>query len=282
MTGMSFGGSWTEQKLKILSEYLNTYTTVLKNQPFKLIYFDAFAGGGVWSPKAGYAEDDYREARELHKGSPLRALEVDNRPFDKLVFVEKDSSRAKSLEEIKEAHPERDIKIINEDANTVLPQFCKELASFDRAVVFLDPYATEVSWGTIEAIAKTKKIDCWILFPRMAIARMMPVGDEPTDELKIRLDRVFGGRKYWQELYHPSMQASFWDAGPRPVRAQGSESIASCYLQRLKLTFTRTASVRRTFKNSKESPMFELFFAVGNPSGAAKAVDIANHILRNW
>ena len=282
MTSMSFGGSWTEAKLNILSEYLNTYTTFLKNKPFRLIYFDAFAGGGLWSPRAGYAEDDYREAREFHKGSPLRALEVSARPFDKLVFVEKDPSRSRSLKEMREKHTHRDIEIINEDANAVLPKFCRELDSFDRAVVFLDPYATQVSWETVRAIAKTRKIDCWILFPRMAIARMMPVDNEPTPELRSRLDQVFGGREYWENLYSPSIQMSFLDDGPRQEREQGSENIALCYLKRLESVFTCTASVRRTFRNSKASPMFELFFAAGNPVGAPKAVEIAEHILRNW
>lgn len=31
--------------------------------------------------------------------------------------------------------------------------------------MFLDPYGMQVDWATIEAIAKTKAIDLWILFP---------------------------------------------------------------------------------------------------------------------
>jgi len=43
---MDFGGPWTQHKLKILELYLDAYTTALKNQPFKLVYIDAFAGTG--------------------------------------------------------------------------------------------------------------------------------------------------------------------------------------------------------------------------------------------
>ena len=39
---MDFGGPWTQEKLKILERYLDAYTTALKNQPFKLVYIDAF------------------------------------------------------------------------------------------------------------------------------------------------------------------------------------------------------------------------------------------------
>ena len=43
---MDFGGPWTQQKLNILEHYLDAYTTALKNQPFRLVYIDAFAGTG--------------------------------------------------------------------------------------------------------------------------------------------------------------------------------------------------------------------------------------------
>ena len=42
----SFGGKWTQEKLEKVGHYLQTYATALKNQKFKLIYIDAFAGTG--------------------------------------------------------------------------------------------------------------------------------------------------------------------------------------------------------------------------------------------
>ena len=45
-TSGGFGGQWTIEKLDILGRYLDAYTTALKNQPFKLVYIDAFAGHG--------------------------------------------------------------------------------------------------------------------------------------------------------------------------------------------------------------------------------------------
>lgn len=47
-----FGGSWTEQKLQRLREYLIAYHNALKNAPFTLYYIDAFAGTGYNMPKA--------------------------------------------------------------------------------------------------------------------------------------------------------------------------------------------------------------------------------------
>lgn len=39
-------GPWAKEKLDILARYLDFYTKVLKNQPWRTIYIDAFAGGG--------------------------------------------------------------------------------------------------------------------------------------------------------------------------------------------------------------------------------------------
>jgi hypothetical protein len=55
-----FGGDWTEKKLGVLEKYLTAYTTALKNQPFKKVYMDAFAGTG------------YRELKSVeHPAKPL-------------------------------------------------------------------------------------------------------------------------------------------------------------------------------------------------------------------
>lgn len=277
MTSMSFGGPWTQQKLEILRRYLDAYTTALKDQPFTLIYVDAFAGRGTWSPGRGYVLDDYGDAVELQKGSPLIALEIEDKRFDRLVLIEKDPGNVESLWTIDDDR----IEVIYGDANEKLPELCSSLQPLDRAVVFLDPYATQVDWGTIAAIAGTEKIDCWILFPRMAVSQMMPKSREPSEALAIQLDRIFGGREHWESLYFESKQLSLLDEQRGMERGSGEE-IAARYQQRLKAVFRRVAPTKGTLRNSKESPIFDLLFAAGNPKGAQIAVDIANHILRRW
>ena len=281
MTSNSFGGPWTVEKLGILQRYLDAYTTALKNQLFNLIYVDAFAGSGTWSPASGYDQEDYGDFKDLHRSSPRIALEVQDRAFDRLLFIEKDRRRSTSLRLLKDEFTGRNVDVVNEDANAALPWFCEKMAPLNRAVVFLDPFATEVAWGTIQKIAGTQKIDCWILFPRMAISRMMPNENEPTVPLSERLDGIFGGRDYWMGLYNPSLQLSLLNDGARQERQSGSEGIANLYKDRLESVFTRVAPTRRTFRNSRKSPMFELFFAASNPRGASAAVSIADHILSN-
>ena len=144
-----------------------------------MIYVDAFAGEGYYEPKAASSDEDYSEFRELVKGSAAIALDVDDKPFDELIFIEPDPDRVRSLENMVAEHPDREIKIIQGDANVELPIFCENMRSSDRAVVFLDPFGPEVSWDTVAAIAETTKIDCWILFPLNRVIRDMPIAAEP-------------------------------------------------------------------------------------------------------
>lgn len=79
-----FGGPWTRTKLACVAEYLKAYTTALKNQPFRLLYIDGFAGTGSWNPSKSKKREEARlpgmedkEAREFARGSARIALETD-------------------------------------------------------------------------------------------------------------------------------------------------------------------------------------------------------------
>ena len=110
-----FGGDWTVDKLDMVEDYLDAYTTALKDKPFKLMYIDAFAGRGVLSSR-----DKDEEARRFVEGSALRAANVHDRPFDELLLVEKDSTHYRELQDRMRARADDRIRIYNQDAN----QFC--------------------------------------------------------------------------------------------------------------------------------------------------------------
>ena len=273
-----FGGEWTEEKLEILGRYLDAYTTALKNQPFTLNYVDGFAGAGSYAESG----DEYDEFDEFRHGSARIALEVADKPFDRLVFIEKSADSAEALFVLANEYRGRRVDIEPGDANLKIPEFCRGMGKLDRAVVFLDPWATEASWTTVEAIARTKKIDCWILFPLMAVTRMMPTGKEPSEAWASHLDRIFGGRRYWQDSYVDSPQRTFFDEAPQRVRAWDSNQIAGRYRERLRSVFFRVADKSVTLRNSTNAPLFELFFAAGNPRGSGPAIRIADYILKDW
>lgn len=278
----AFGGPWTQAKLSILGEYLDRYTTALKNQAFDLIYVDAFAGEGQWRPNSGYEGGEYEDYRAIVDGSARIALGVQDKPFDRLVFIEKDPSRYASLHALRNEFPHRDIAALNDDANHALAVFCNDLENRNaRAVVFLDPYATQVRWETVERLAQTKKADCWILFPLSAVARIMPTAEEPSPQLQARLDVIFGGREHWESIYHDATQRRLFGEQSQQ-RDTGSSAIAGLYRKRLSSVFEKVAPASLTLRNSRNSPLFELFFAASNRAGAPIAIRIAKHIMERW
>ena len=108
------------------------------------------------------------EDRAFIVGSVGRALNLELN-FDEYVFVEKKRKKAQELEQrLKAEHPGKAhlIKVLTADANDAIREFCKQpVWTKRRAVVFLDPCGSQVSWETLELLASTEKIDLWYLFP---------------------------------------------------------------------------------------------------------------------
>jgi three-Cys-motif partner protein len=122
MAAHRFGGPWTVDKLGALRAYLTSYSQALKNQPFERLYIDAFAGTGDRTTKRQEVSTllEVPELDNMTKGSARVALEIDP-PFDRYIFIEKRTSRASALEQLRPEYAARNIEILNEDANTALP-----------------------------------------------------------------------------------------------------------------------------------------------------------------
>lgn len=280
-----FGGSWTERKLDILAAYLKAYNTALKKTPFTRIYIDAFAGTGYRQPhrkENGWPDifEDVSDAetQEFLKGSAKLALEVIP-PFHSYVFVESDAAKVAELERLKLEHPDKApyVKIIQDDANTYVQQFCRTMQPHERAVVFLDPFATEVAWPTIEAIARTRAIDVWILFPLMAVNRL--AAHDPSKALRGHLDRIFGTEDWFESFYRTRREEDIFGQSYDIIeKACSFDGIGKFYLERLRSIFAAVAENPRVLRNSR-GPLFQFFFAAGNEKGAPIAVKIANHLL---
>ncbi|MDE0122971.1 MAG: three-Cys-motif partner protein TcmP [Bryobacterales bacterium] len=273
-----FGGNWTVEKLDILERYLDAYTTALKDRPFKLVYIDAFAGSG--QVRLGNVGPD---ASALISGSAERAARINSKPFDRLYFVEMNSESCRDLESLKTRHRDRDIRIENSDANTFICGLQMDWKSW-RGVIFLDPFATQVYWSTIERISQFKALDMWILFPTSAIARMLPTSRTPDDihpGWATRLTQVYGDES-WRRLYEPTRQLSLFGSQGHE-RESGVDGLVRIYREKLATTFgSRFMSMSRPLLISTGSRIFELLFCVGNRRGICPAKNIANHILNHF
>lgn len=271
----TYGGSWTEKKLEILERYIDAYTTALKNKPFQLIYIDAFAG-------TGYVETQDKDANDFINGSAARAVGITDKAFDKLIFIENDQNRCRELENLRQAHFDRDIQIEYLDANEYFSSLQQDW-DYRRGVLFLDPFATQVQWSTIEKIASFNALDTWILFPTYAVTRILPTSRKPDDissRWADRLTDVFGNEG-WRNLYQPSLQGNLFGEVEH-VRDRGIDGLISIYKRNLESLFgNRFLKESATLKNSKNSALFEFLFCVGNPSGIAPAKRIAKHILEH-
>ena len=295
----TFGGNWTRDKLRILEEYLKAYTTSLKNQSFRLWYVDAFAGtgyvnlesGNVTQGRLSISEEGLDiETVDVLKGSARLAIEVDDRPFDEFIFIEQNFEYAIELSNLRREFSGRSIRIVPDDANKFLPGWCAEKNRLlgtpwhgERSVIFLDPFATEVDWQTVQKIAETKSVDLWILFPLSALSRILPRYREPDQTNAAIADRVFGGPEWREELYRAYRQANLFGEEETQSIRDDQQAIVDFYLRKLKDIFPAVAPNPKWFRNSRESPLFAFMFAAANPGrGGQIALGIANHLLKRW
>jgi three-Cys-motif partner protein len=150
----------------------------------------------------------------------------------------------------------------------------------NRAIVFLDPYGMSVEWATVETIGKTKAADLWILFPLgQAVNRLLTRNGPPEGSWATKLTKFFGTEDWKTAFYRPDLQSSLFSDEQTLRKEANFDSISKFFVQRLEKVFAKVAPNYRTLRNSRNVPIFLLYFAAANPKGAATAVRIANHIL---
>ncbi len=270
----SFGGNWTVEKLDILSKYLNAYSCALKNQYFNRIYIDAFAGTGKIETNG--------KTEEIPGSAQLSLQCVEQ--FDEYIFIEKKKKFANELNNmISSTFPTiaHKVRIFNDDANEILTEICHKYSwEKNRAVLFLDPYATAVKWDTLKTIAQTKAIDVWYLFPFSAINRMITKDGNIDPSWKERLNTVFGDNNWETELYKQSAQRNLF--GEEEMEKTTIENLKSYIIARLKTIFPYVSPNAKPLYNSRNSLLFLFCFAVSNPNNKAwkLAEKMANDILR--
>lgn len=279
-----FGGPWTETKLTILRKYLSAYTTALKHQSFTTGYIDAFAGTGYRSqaanddPQLALPDLAGDQEQALLKGSAVYALETQPR-FDRYVFIEQDAARCAALAALKAQHPDlaADIVVRSGEANAEIQKLCRKPWLKHRAVLFLDPYGMQVEWETIKAIAGTKAIDLWLLFPLgIGVNRLLTRSGEIPKAWHHRLDVMFGTPDWINAFYRVESQPDLFNPAATTLVKARIDVIASYFVERLKTVFPAVAPNPRILRNSSGNPMYLFCFAAANPL----ALKIANDILR--
>ena len=283
-TSQKFGGNWTEKKLNIFTSYLDAYLIALQNQKFKKIYIDAFAGTG---------EIETSDGGQFLVGSAKRALESEKK-FDHYYFIEADSQKAGELQNmINSEFPQMRgiVTIYCGDANDKLAEIISNVDwRYNRGLLFLDPYATQVNWATLENVAQTKSIDVWYLFSFSALERMLPKNGK-YDKWEDCIDRLLGDAGWRKEFYKKDPQMTLFDLFPEPGQSDGErmvkdanpDHIKEYILSRLGTIFPCVSKHALIFRNSRNSPMFLFCFAIASESPKAQglALRMADYILKN-
>jgi three-Cys-motif partner protein len=285
MTQDAFAGRHTEQKLEALEKYLNAYTTALKKQPFRLIYFDGFAGtGSIPFPSNGdeslFPVGDYEE---VVKGSIERALKF---PFSEFHFVEKSKKKSSELQSYcKLNHPDKTIFIQNCDANDALREFIDQFnPKSERAIIFLDPYGNQVSMDTFRYLARKPGLDIWYLFPAgLGVNRQIGKSGSVHEEHEKSLDRLFGGSDWQDELITEVSEPDLFESNITiKMKSAGANKITELMISRLKIVFGDRVLGDWLPLGRGRHHWYSLIFMWSNPAiGADLAGKLAKAVLKS-
>lgn len=274
-----FGGPWTIEKLNIFVKYLKAYVNALKNQPFSKVYIDAFAGTGVIHPK---------DSEEVLEGSAKIALSS-NPKFDKYYFIEKDQGKILELQDmVRTEFPELESRVVclcgdaNENLNTIIHTINWNKS---RGLLFVDPFATQFNWASLENVSQTCAIDVWYLFPFYAVNRMLPRDGEIVDSWRRNINRVLGCEDWFEAFYEVDLQQSLFpedDEYEHYNKKINTNSLKKYIIRRLETVFPAVAQNPRMFYNSQNAPLFLFCFAVSSKKEQAQvlAMRIAGDILK--
>lgn len=279
-----FGGQHTDLKLSVIEKYLSGYTTALRRQFSQLWYIDAFAGTGNRTVRTvtdggGLLETPVIERIDIRRGSAQIAL--DTKPdFDFLVFIEQNPRYVAELNDLAARYLQKPIQVISGDANVALRSLVASNQWMDkRAVVFLDPYGMEVEWNTLQALASTKAIDVWFLFPLAGLFRQATRKLTDIDPSKrAALIKMFGDDAWEQELYPKQNNNDLFGNASERERLADVKGLEDYTKSRLKTIFAEVFDPL-PLPIDERPQRFSLFLCVSNPVPAA--IGLASRIAKN-
>lgn len=270
----------TGRKLDVIGEYLSMYQKALSNTDFATIYVDGFAGSGE-VPLAEHTDNLFDEdVKVVIAGSADRALAVDP-AFKRYVFID---NRRKCIDALRakfQTNPNAGrIDYVIGDANENIQRICQaEQWRAQRGVVLLDPFGSQVNWQTIKAIAETKALDLWYLFPAgLGVFRQISKNGTVDKTHEASITRLFGTDEWKTAFLKPSKQPELFGEPASQDKVVTPESAAMFMIERMKEVFEGGVMDEMIPLGKHAYPSYYLLFAWGNASPKAKA--LANRLGR--
>ena len=256
-------GYWTEHKLDMLGDYLQAFTTASKRAG-ATIYLDLFAGE---------PQNLSRSTGEEIQGSPKRALST-RPPFSKVVLFELPTQAAKLESELRAEFPNRDLTVWSGNCNRTIDSALAQLKSLNYAATFafVDHYAAEIEWATLEKLAAFKsgrrtKVELWMLFAHSMLPRgLASITPEGVAAFGSRIDAMFGSQD-WVPIYQARMNESLDAAGFR----RESTNLMRWRIEKV-LGYGSTHAFE--MKNTRGQPLYSMIFATDSEAGNKIMSDI--------
>ncbi len=276
----TFGGRHTIRKLDAIEKYLRAYQTVMKRQSFTTYFFDAFAGTGDLSHPAGPANifGGELDGQAFVEGSARRALGVVP-SFDRYIFVEQMKGKAAELLQLKSEFSglSSRISVVNGDANAEVMNFCARTDwRRSRAILFLDPFGNQVSFATIESVARCN-IDLWYLFPAgIGVHRQISSDGAIVASSEQSLDRLYGTAEWRTVLIGQKTVPTLFGDVDLTEKQSSADEATRFMIERMKTIFDGRVLDSWLPLGRSGAHWYSLIFACGNPN--KRAWEIASRI----
>jgi three-Cys-motif partner protein len=138
--------------------------------------------------------------------------------------------------------------------------------------VLLDPFGSQVAWDTVEAVAATRALDLWYLFPAgLSVFRQISSDGRVDPTHAPSLTRIFGTDEWQSAFLRPSPQTDLFGGPPRHEKVVTAEGAALFMIERMRQVFRGgVLDVMIPLGNRSGYPLYYLLFAWGNESHKAK------------
>ncbi len=222
-------GQWVGKKHHYWKRYADIFSRGMKKQWQERTYIDLFAGPGLCKIKGTGKEEE---------GSPLLSLKLD---FTNYVFIEEDKECFEALKQRCAGSPKIDkIQFIQGDCNKEMEKVKLKGLSF----AFIDPTGIDVHYETIQKLAAKGKVDLLMNIPfPIDIKRNF---NKYVKEQHQKLKKFLGG---WKNFTN-------------------SQDVLAFYKEKIKdLGYSTEEYGDIVVKNTKNVPLYFLFFATKHPRG---------------
>jgi three-Cys-motif partner protein len=289
---LTWGNSWTENKLNAFAKYVNAYLTIMDNNKmkygWKTIYFDGFAGSGDLNKKGTPTPTETNDSllldlgideteAKVYKGAAERVLNI-RKKFDYYYFIDLNKNSLEKLQEkLKPYKMDYGLHFREGDANDNIRKMAEALKKYKKlkALVLLDPFGMQINWESIELLKETAS-DVWILIPSgVIINRLLDKKGDLTNINKLCSFFGMSEEEIRKEFYTENVSKTLF--GEETVTHKVSKpirKITDLYIKKMQSVWKYVTKEPLIMKNTKKVEIFHFAFASNKSAGIKIAKDI--------